>query len=341
MENRFTAVFQKEGEWWIGYVEELPGANTQGKTLEEVRKNLKEAVALIIEAKRELAEHVRRESEALEQQVLQLEADWIKGGLSDEKEEIRQELEGAFERTLQLLVGLGRDRHQVIRQIDETIVKKNLRDRFTRYYGELAKFLSSGFIVVAGATQEEMIRQLYRIIEHGAGLRNDAMLLFDKERYPTACFLSIVCIEECAKINFGWFQILSSTSDQQSSVAPHRRNVLNRHDKKHFIAACSGALVNSRMDRILGVDKVASFISDCETGNLEKLRQSCLYADINQAAHKVLLPMEQIGKEDALFYVCLAGEILAEAGGVEPSTHERLLEEVHEFEKENGMLARE
>ena len=31
MENRFTAVFQKEGQWWIANVEELPGANTQGK----------------------------------------------------------------------------------------------------------------------------------------------------------------------------------------------------------------------------------------------------------------------------------------------------------------------
>lgn len=56
MENRFTAVFQQEGGWWIGYVEELPGANTQGRTLEETRQNLKEAVRLIIQANRKLAE---------------------------------------------------------------------------------------------------------------------------------------------------------------------------------------------------------------------------------------------------------------------------------------------
>jgi len=58
--ERFTAVFEQVGEWWIGYVEELPGANTQGRTLEEARENLKEAVQLIIEANRELA---RREAE--------------------------------------------------------------------------------------------------------------------------------------------------------------------------------------------------------------------------------------------------------------------------------------
>jgi predicted RNase H-like HicB family nuclease len=43
MENKFTAVFEHVGEWWIGYIEELPGANTQGRTLEEARENLKEA----------------------------------------------------------------------------------------------------------------------------------------------------------------------------------------------------------------------------------------------------------------------------------------------------------
>ena len=47
MENRFTAVFQKTDKWWIAFVEELPGANTQGETIDEARGNLKEAVELI------------------------------------------------------------------------------------------------------------------------------------------------------------------------------------------------------------------------------------------------------------------------------------------------------
>ena len=55
MENGFTAVFEQVGEWWIGYVEELPGANTQGRTLEETRENLKEAAQLILEANCALA----------------------------------------------------------------------------------------------------------------------------------------------------------------------------------------------------------------------------------------------------------------------------------------------
>lgn len=51
-----TAVFEKVPEGYIGFVEELPGANTQGATLEEVRANLTEAVDLVLEANRILTE---------------------------------------------------------------------------------------------------------------------------------------------------------------------------------------------------------------------------------------------------------------------------------------------
>jgi predicted RNase H-like HicB family nuclease len=51
-----TAVFMSVPEGFIAFVEELPGANTQGATLEEARANLQEAVSLVLEANRELAE---------------------------------------------------------------------------------------------------------------------------------------------------------------------------------------------------------------------------------------------------------------------------------------------
>jgi predicted RNase H-like HicB family nuclease len=55
MELELTAVFQRVPEGYIAFVEELPGANSQGATLEEARLNLKEAVALVVEANRALA----------------------------------------------------------------------------------------------------------------------------------------------------------------------------------------------------------------------------------------------------------------------------------------------
>jgi predicted RNase H-like HicB family nuclease len=55
-ETKLTPVFQKVRGGYIGFVKELPGANTQGRTLRETRANLKEAVALVLEANRTLAE---------------------------------------------------------------------------------------------------------------------------------------------------------------------------------------------------------------------------------------------------------------------------------------------
>ena len=53
---QLTAVYMPVPEGYVAFVEELPGANTQGDTLEEARENLREAVALVLEANRELAE---------------------------------------------------------------------------------------------------------------------------------------------------------------------------------------------------------------------------------------------------------------------------------------------
>jgi len=53
---QFTAVYMKVPEGYIAFVEELPGANTQGATLEEAKENLQEATAMVLEANRELAE---------------------------------------------------------------------------------------------------------------------------------------------------------------------------------------------------------------------------------------------------------------------------------------------
>jgi len=52
MVKQFTAIYKKRGKWYLGWVEEIPGVNTQGKTLKEVKENLKEALLLILETNR-------------------------------------------------------------------------------------------------------------------------------------------------------------------------------------------------------------------------------------------------------------------------------------------------
>ena len=53
MTNEFTAIFEKDGDWYVGYCPEVPGANGQGRTVEECRDSLIEAIRLILADRRE------------------------------------------------------------------------------------------------------------------------------------------------------------------------------------------------------------------------------------------------------------------------------------------------
>jgi predicted RNase H-like HicB family nuclease len=55
MDREFTAIIEKKGRWYIGTVEEIPGVNSQGRTLVELRRNLKEAIQLIVESNRSIS----------------------------------------------------------------------------------------------------------------------------------------------------------------------------------------------------------------------------------------------------------------------------------------------
>jgi predicted RNase H-like HicB family nuclease len=53
MHNEFTAVFERDGEWYIAYCPEIPGANGQGHTKDEARRSLADAIALILDDRRQ------------------------------------------------------------------------------------------------------------------------------------------------------------------------------------------------------------------------------------------------------------------------------------------------
>lgn len=53
MHNEFTAVFERDGDWYVAYCPEIPGANGQGRTKEDARQNQAEAIALILEDRRQ------------------------------------------------------------------------------------------------------------------------------------------------------------------------------------------------------------------------------------------------------------------------------------------------
>ncbi len=53
-----TAVIERHGRWYIGYIPEIPGVNTQGRTLKETRENLRDALELILACNRDAAKPI-------------------------------------------------------------------------------------------------------------------------------------------------------------------------------------------------------------------------------------------------------------------------------------------
>ncbi len=69
MSIEFNAVFQRVPEGYIGFVEELPGANTQGETLQEARANLEEAIKLVLDANRALIQETINGQEVIRERL--------------------------------------------------------------------------------------------------------------------------------------------------------------------------------------------------------------------------------------------------------------------------------
>jgi predicted RNase H-like HicB family nuclease len=72
MKEQLTAVFQKVPEGYIAFVEELPGANAQGDTLEQARSNLQEAVQLVLEANRALSKETLLDKSVIREPLAQI-----------------------------------------------------------------------------------------------------------------------------------------------------------------------------------------------------------------------------------------------------------------------------
>lgn len=62
MKNKFTAVIKQNSDWWIGWIEEIPGVNCQGKTKAELLKNLRSALSEALEFNREDARKAAQEN---------------------------------------------------------------------------------------------------------------------------------------------------------------------------------------------------------------------------------------------------------------------------------------
>ena len=200
--------------------------------------------------------------------------------------------------------------------------------------------IRSGACLLTGATRNEDYTQYLDLVHHVEELWSAACVLFKSRLYPPSLFLAITTIEEIGKIGVARFQMVLRDTSRRSGVplqiaeTSRRENPFFRHDKKHLLAAGAGALINSRLRRIVGEAAVTRFLKQVQAGEVRKLRESALYADIDLAGP--ILPNATTRAEDAKVYVILAGELMAEVLGFEVDEFERLLGLVQDFEKSIG-----
>lgn len=227
------------------------------------------------------------------------------------------------------------------KQLCEELVAKDQIPRFKRYVEVQNDLLATGKSLVLAHSYEEACERFKRVVTNAEGLWDDACTLFLRGRCPTALAISITCLEEVGKIGVARLQLVLEEEARRCGVQltqarpePRKGHPFYSHTQKLLLAAGAGALVNSRLDRILGLSNVVDFLDRAERGKIERLRQSCLYSDVE--ADQLLLPSERIDRTKAEFYVVLAGELLAEVAGFEPPEWERLLARVQQFEESIG-----
>ncbi len=70
--NQFTAVYKKTKKWIVAWVEEIPGVNTQGKTMKEARENLQEAFSLVMNENRKQSRAGLKKSSSIKRELIEL-----------------------------------------------------------------------------------------------------------------------------------------------------------------------------------------------------------------------------------------------------------------------------
>ncbi len=196
-----------------------------------------------------------------------------------------------------------------------------------------AEAYREGAPLIIASTFTEALDQYLALIAHVERLWDDACKLYQEGHYPLSTFVSILTLEEMGKLGRIWTDLLAW--DRSISPNPTLGLIGRDHRKKHFMAVMAGAVVNARLDRILGLEMVRKLLQDVESGKLEQLRQSCLYIDVLDGW--VVKPEDVVDASTALFFAVLAGELWAETLGHFPWEFQRMIDKVTAFEIEVGI----
>jgi len=231
---------------------------------------------------------------------------------------------------------------RILESAARTFEYKRVKERMLPFFNQLAELSSIDGPLGCRVSDEEDVAAFSNLVSHAENLWKDACLLFKAKRYAPSLFLAIVTLEEIGKIAVAKVQLFARHQARlrgefkELKVLRRRDNPLYSHTQKHLLAACAGAVVNSRLDKLLGIDNVNRFLSDVEAHKVEELRQQCLYAELQ--GRTLHLPYESVTENDARFYLVLAGELLAEVSTFAGPDLLDFLTKVEKVEKDLGLI---
>ncbi|MET2829786.1 AbiV family abortive infection protein [Mesorhizobium shangrilense] len=218
------------------------------------------------------------------------------------------------------------------RDIDNELARKDGARRFPKLLSERADAINTQASLLTAKTFPERLEQYTGLIAYVEKLWADACELFHRGNFPMTAFMSILVIEEVGKLTRLADELIYL--DAPLPIAGHPV-VEKSHRRKHFMSVMSGALVNARLERILGKNTVRRVLHEAESDELEKTRQRCLYIDM--AEGRAVTPTERIGEPRARELTILAGELMAEILGHFPWEFERMMVNVVAFERQLGL----
>jgi AbiV family abortive infection protein len=213
-----------------------------------------------------------------------------------------------------------------------SFLQKNVWDRFKKYNETVETILKTRPKILNGNTFEEKVDSYEMLVEHVKSTWIKSKKLYLEGDYALSVFLSILTIEETAKMNFAWLDLNQQKINNDIKLAKFFTN----HKNKLFIGIMSACLINSRLDRILGIEFIIEMIELSEEKNgFMNLRNSSLYIDYKNG--KTLIPNKAIDEELSKKLCVLSGEIMAETAGFFVWDWKDLLKEVNDFEIEVGL----
>lgn len=188
-------------------------------------------------------------------------------------------------------------------------------------------------MLILGSNIEEAVDCFYAYLEYAETIWFDAVALYERGSYYSAKFMAIICMEEIAKVDIAWYQLIPYIDmNFEYRQKKTKKKAFKDHNAKHIKSILSSLVMNSRVENLFNEKELNEFLQKVENNHLENIRQNSIYFDVfDKSIH---IPSKKISKKEASFYIAIAGEVMADMVH-DPKERERILDYVEIFELNN------